>query len=65
MAADAHQTSRGADRYVPVLMPILLAIGELVSWNSEAGRLSGTIVAIHTEDFDYKGHVHHVSADEP
>jgi Hypervirulence associated proteins TUDOR domain len=27
-------------------------IGEHVSWNSEAGRVSGTIIAIHTRDFD-------------
>jgi len=26
-------------------------IGDHVSWNSEAGRVSGTIIAIHTEDF--------------
>jgi DUF2945 family protein len=26
-------------------------IGDHVSWNSEAGRVSGTIIAIHTNDF--------------
>ena len=31
-------------------------VGDHVSWNSEAGRVSGTIVAIHTQDFPYKGH---------
>lgn len=40
-------------------------IGDHVSWNSEAGRVSGTIIAIHTADFDYKGHVHHASEDDP
>jgi Hypervirulence associated proteins TUDOR domain len=40
-------------------------IGDHVSWNSEAGRVSGTIIAIHTRDFDYKGHVHHASEDDP
>jgi len=40
-------------------------IGDHVSWNSEAGRVSGTIVAIHTRDFDYKGHVRHASKDDP
>lgn len=34
-------------------------IGDHVSWNSEAGRVSGTVIAIHTKDFDYKGHVRH------
>ena len=40
-------------------------IGDHVTWNSEAGRVSGTIIAIHTEDFDYKGYRHHASAAEP
>jgi hypothetical protein len=40
-------------------------IGDHVTWNSEAGRVSGKITAIHTEDFDYKGHVHHASKDDP
>jgi Hypervirulence associated proteins TUDOR domain len=40
-------------------------IGDHVSWNSEAGRVSGTIIGIHTEDFRYKGYVHHASKDDP
>ncbi|MBP7000491.1 DUF2945 domain-containing protein [Amaricoccus sp.] len=40
-------------------------IGDHVAWNSEAGRVSGTVIAIHTSDFDYKGHVRHASEDEP
>lgn len=39
--------------------------GEHVSWNSEAGRVSGTIITVHTKDFNYKGHTHHASPDEP
>ena len=39
--------------------------GDHVSWNSEAGRVSGVIIKIHTRDFDYKGHVHHASPDDP
>lgn len=27
-------------------------IGDHVAWNSEAGRVSGTIIAVHTADFD-------------
>ncbi len=46
-------------------MPKRFRIGDHVSWNSEAGRVSGTIIAIHTEDFDYKGHTHHASPDDP
>lgn len=40
-------------------------IGDHVTWNSEAGRVSGTIIAIHTGDFDYKGHTHRASEDDP
>ena len=40
-------------------------IGDHVSWNSEAGRVSGTIIAVHTSDFDYKGYTHRASPEEP
>ena len=40
-------------------------IGEHVSWNSEAGRVSGRIIAIHTSDVVWKGYVHHATRDEP
>jgi hypothetical protein len=40
-------------------------VGDHVSWNSEAGRVAGTIIAVHTEDFDYKGYVHHASNEDP
>jgi hypothetical protein len=40
-------------------------VGDHVSWNSEAGRVSGTIIAVHTKDFRYKGHVRHASEDDP
>jgi hypothetical protein len=40
-------------------------IGDHVRWNSEAGWVSGTIIAVHTEDFDYKGHTHRASEDDP
>jgi len=41
------------------------AIGDHVGWNSEAGRVSGTIIAVHTADFDYKGHRRRASQDDP
>ena len=41
------------------------AVGDHVSWNSEAGRVSGTISKIHDSDFDYKGHTRRASKDEP
>ena len=40
-------------------------ISDKVSWNSEAGRVSGTIIKIHTKDQDYKGYTHHATEEEP
>lgn len=40
-------------------------VGDHVSWNSEAGRVSGIIVKVHLADFDYKGHTHHGSPEDP
>ncbi|MEJ6543597.1 DUF2945 domain-containing protein [Brachybacterium paraconglomeratum] len=41
------------------------AVGDHVSWDSEAGRVTGTITKVHTADFDYKGHRRRASEDEP
>jgi len=40
-------------------------IGDRVSWNSEAGRVSGTIIRIHKQDVDYKGYTRHASPELP
>ncbi|RBL90344.1 hypervirulence associated TUDOR domain-containing protein [Chitinophaga flava] len=40
-------------------------IGDHVTWNSEAGRVSGTIIRVHTSDFQYKGYTHHASDEDP
>jgi DUF2945 family protein len=40
-------------------------IGDRVRWNSEAGRVSGRVVKVHTKNVDYKGYTHHASAEEP
>ena len=40
-------------------------IGDHVRWNSEAGWVTGKIVAVHTRDFDYKGHTHRTTRDDP
>ena len=40
-------------------------VGDHVSWNSEAGHVSGKIIKVHTKDFDYKGHTHHANKDDP
>ena len=39
--------------------------GDHVTWNSEAGHVSGTIIKVHTADFDYKGHTRRASKEEP
>jgi hypothetical protein len=40
-------------------------IGDHVSWNSEAGDVSGKIIKVHTKNSDYKGYTHHASPDDP
>jgi Hypervirulence associated proteins TUDOR domain len=40
-------------------------VGDHVAWNSEAGRVSGTIIKVHTKDVAYKGYTRHASRDEP
>lgn len=40
-------------------------IGDRVTWNSEAGRVSGTIIKVHTRNVDFKGYTHHASEDNP
>jgi hypothetical protein len=40
-------------------------VGDNVTWNSEAGHVSGRIIRIHTADFDYKGHTHHATPGDP
>ena len=46
-------------------MPKTFKRGDHVSWNSEAGRVRGTILRVHRKDVNYKGYVHHASAEDP
>lgn len=41
------------------------SVGDHVAWNSEAGHVSGVIIRVHVLDFDYKGHTHRASTDDP
>ncbi|MBN9436091.1 DUF2945 domain-containing protein [Bosea sp. (in: a-proteobacteria)] len=41
------------------------SVGDHVRWNSEAGMVSGRIIKVHRADFDYKGHRHRATRDEP
>lgn len=40
-------------------------VGDHVSWNSEAGHVSGRIVKVHKKDVNYKGYIHHASDGDP
>lgn len=40
-------------------------VGDHVTWNSEAGYVSGTIVKVHEKNVSYKGYIHHASVDVP
>jgi len=41
-------------------------VGDRVSWNSEAGRVSsGTIIRVHTREVEHKGYTHHANPDVP
>ncbi len=41
------------------------SVGDHVSWNSEAGRVSGRIIKVHTKPVNWKGYMHRASEDEP
>jgi DUF2945 family protein len=40
-------------------------VGDHVSWNSEAGRVHGTITKVVTSEIEFKGYKVHASKDEP
>lgn len=40
-------------------------VGDHVTWNSEAGYVSGKIIKVHTQDFTYKGHQRRASKEDP
>jgi hypothetical protein len=40
-------------------------VGDQVTWNSEAGHVSGRIIQIHKNDVEYKGYTHHATEDDP
>ena len=40
-------------------------VGDRVEWNSEAGHVSGTIIKVHSRDFNYKGHTHRATSESP
>jgi hypothetical protein len=40
-------------------------VGDHVSWNSEAGRVTGRIIRVVTAPIQFKGYTAHASVDEP
>jgi hypothetical protein len=61
----AAWTIRSAPRRTEMIMKSKFKIGDQVSWNSEAGRVSGTIVRVHTRNFEVNGYTHHANAEAP
>lgn len=41
------------------------SVGDHVTWNSEAGHVSGTVTKVHPADFDDKGHPRRASPEDP
>jgi len=41
------------------------SVGDHVTWNSEAGQVSGKIIKVHLKTIDYKGYTHHASKEDP
>jgi hypothetical protein len=39
--------------------------GDHVSWNSEAGRVRGTVTRVVTSEVEFKGYTVHASKEEP
>ena len=46
-------------------VPKTFKIQDHVCWNSEAGRVTGTIIRVHTRKFEVKGYTYHASTDDP
>jgi hypothetical protein len=48
-----------------MFMTTLYKVGDHVTWNSEAGQVTGRIIKVLTGNFDYKGYTHHATPDDP
>ena len=40
-------------------------VGDHVTWNSEAGYVSGTIIKVHLRNTEYKGYIYHANPKSP
>ncbi|WP_241162512.1 DUF2945 domain-containing protein [Acidithiobacillus ferrivorans] len=41
------------------------AVGDPVTWNSEAGWVTGVIIAVQMADFPVHGYIHHAGSEDP
>jgi hypothetical protein len=65
-SSDRYPDTRAQLWRAPVIsMSRLFKVGDHVSWNSEAGRIRGTIVKVVTSKIKFKGYTVHASAAEP
>lgn len=46
-------------------MPERFKVGDHVSWNSEAGRVTGHVIKVVTSETRFKGYMVHASEDDP
>jgi hypothetical protein len=46
-------------------MPDTFKVGDHVEWNSDAGRVRGTIVKKITAEIEFKGYIRHATKDNP
>ena len=49
----------------PVSVTKSFKVDDRVSWNSEVGRVRGTIIRVHTRNFDVEGYTRHASMNAP
>jgi len=56
-SADERRTESGMAR--------AFKVGDHVTWNSEAGRVSGTITKVHLRNIEHKGYIHHANPNSP
>ena len=62
----AHDGRRKRNpKTIEAIMSHSFKVGDRVSWNSEAGRVSGTIIRVHNRNVEHEGYTHHASPDVP
>lgn len=65
MIGDAWAPMQVRAAWKAATMTKAFKVGDHVTWNSEAGHVSGRIVKVHTKDVNYKGYIHHASVGDP